>query len=35
MVITGQVGAALSSVGYPEESLTTAITEIDWFRVCT
>lgn len=33
MVITGQVGATLSSVGYPEESLTTAVTEMDWFRV--
>lgn len=33
VVVTGQIGATSSGVGYPAENLTTAITEIDWVRV--
>ncbi len=33
MVITGQIGSTVSSVGYPAQSLTTAVTELDYFRV--
>lgn len=33
VVITGQIGASSASVGYPEEGVNTAITEIDYVRI--
>lgn len=32
-VLTGQIGATGAWVGYPDASLTQAVTEIDWLRV--
>ncbi len=33
MAVTGQVGASSTYVGYPSDTLTKVITELDWFRV--